>query len=281
MWIDTHCHLDDDAFAADVEQAITQASQAGVEAMLTQGTTFATSRKCLELAERFPTVFAAVSVHPNCLLADFTRTASPEEFLDRFQTLATHPQTCAIGETGLDAYWDDVPLDFQKIWLEHHLTLARLTRLPVVIHCRDAELPLLETLRHDFTRNGPVPGVIHSFSGDVAFLRECIELGFYISYSGSVTYTNKKFDALRETVPQVPADKLLVETDSPYLIPMPFRGKLEKNQPALVAHTGTFLAKLRDVPVSQLAAQTTANARRLFFGGTEPGKTADYFPERV
>lgn len=264
MLFDTHCHLDDDAFSDDVSSVVAAAKAAGVELMLTQGTTISSSLDSIALSESFPGVYAAVAIHPNCLMEEIPQFGSVDAFLDIFTKMAENPKVRAIGETGLDLYWDDTPLEIQKKFLAAHYELARRTKLPVIIHCRDAEAPLLEVTRADFEANGPVPGVIHSFSGDSEFLAACLELGFHISYSGCVTFTNKKLDALRETVPLVPADKILVETDSPYLAPMPYRGKVKRNTPELVVHTARFLAALRCVPEEKLCEQTTENARKLF-----------------
>lgn len=264
MLIDTHCHLDDEVFEDDAEQVASAARTAGVEMMLTQGTTIASSLDCITLTEKCTGVFAAVAIHPNCLMDEIPKFGSVDVFYEIFTKMAQNPCVRAIGETGLDLYWDDTPLEIQKKYLRHHYELARRTDLPIVIHCRDAEDAFLDVTRQEFSENGRVPGVIHSFSGDSDFLSECLELGFYISYSGSITFTNKKFDALRATVPRVPSDRILVETDSPYLAPVPFRGKVKRNTPALVVHTAKFAAELRQISEDELAQWTTANARRLF-----------------
>jgi len=264
MLFDTHCHLDDEAFSEDVSSVVSAAKAAGVELMLTQGTTISSSLDSIALAEAFPGVYAAVAIHPNCLLQEIPQFGSVEAFLELFTKMAENPKVRAIGETGLDLYWDDTPLDVQKKYLAAHYELSRRTKLPVVIHCRDAEEPLLEVTRADFEKNGPTPGVIHSFSGNTEFLAACLELGFHISFSGCVTFTNKKLDALRETVPLVPEEKILVETDSPYLAPVPYRGKVKRNSPELVVHTARFLAELRGVTEEAFGEQTTRNAKKLF-----------------
>ncbi|MDO4584257.1 MAG: TatD family hydrolase [Planctomycetia bacterium] len=264
-FVDTHCHLDDEAFSDDLSEVLAASSAAGVEKMVVPGTSLASSERCVALSEAFAEIWSAVAIHPNCLteeLEKFPELSQKETFLERMSTLAAHPRVCAIGETGLDLYWQETPLEIQKRFLAWHLELARQKEVPVLLHCREAEAELLEVVRHDFQRHGPVRGILHSFSGNRAFLEDCLELGFLISYSGSVTYTNRKFDALRETVPYVPDDRLLVETDSPYLIPVPFRGKREKNLPALVVHTAECLAALRTTTLEEIAEQTTRNACR-------------------
>lgn len=264
MLIDTHCHLDDEAFVEDVAQVVAAARDAGVKKMLTQGTSISSSLDCIALAEEFPEVYAAVAIHPNCLLEEIPAFGSGDVFLDIFTKMAENTRVRAIGETGVDLYWHDVPIEIQKKFLALHFELSRRTKLPVVVHCRDAEEALLEVARQDFEQNGPAPGVVHSFSGDAAFLKECLDLGFHISYSGSVTFKNKCFEPLRETVPLVPEDRLLVETDSPYLTPMPFRGKIKRNTPEMVLHTARFVAQLRGLSEEKLQTLTTENAQRLF-----------------
>ena len=265
---DTHCHLDDDAFQTDAAEVVAAAQAAGVRQMLTLGVTWESSLNCIRLAETLPGVYAAVAIHPNELMRDLETWQDDAVFFERFGQLADHPRVIAIGETGLDLHWDDTPLEIQQAFLVKHLELARRTGLPVSLHCREAEDALLETVRRDFEKNGPARGILHSFSGDEAFLRACLDLGFFISYSGCVTFTNKKLASLRATVPLVPDDRILVETDSPYLTPMPFRGKIPRNTPEMVVHTAAFVAELRGTTAEAFAAQSTANANRLFLKTT-------------
>ena len=268
MLIDTHCHLDDAAFADDVPVVVENCTNSGIGKMLAPGTTRRSSEACIALAERFPNVFAGVAVHPECLLEEIqnfsSQAAAEADFFRFFEPLTRHEKVAAVGETGLDLYWKETPLEIQISFLRLHLELARRASLPIILHCRDAEQELLECVREDFSRNGTVPGVIHSFSGGLEFLHDCLDLGFYISFSGSVTFTNKKFNALRETVPAVPADRILVETDSPYLAPMPLRGRVPRNEPSFVIHTASYIALLRQTDLEEFSLQTTANAERLF-----------------
>jgi TatD DNase family protein len=169
----------------------------------------------------------------------------------------------ALGETGLDRYWDYAPIELQRDYFDRHLRISQEHNLAVVIHCREAHADLLPMLRAAAAR-GPLRGVLHAFAGDTAMAAECLALGLYVSFAGNVTYTNKKFQALREAAVTIPADRILIETDSPYLTPEPHRGKQRRNEPALVAHTAAALAALRDVPLDEFVRQTTANARRLF-----------------
>ena len=177
--------------------------------------------------------------------------------------MAERPRVVAIGETGLDRYWDYSPIELQRDYFDRHLQLSQRLDLPIIIHCREAEKDLLPMLRTAVGR-GTLRGVIHSFSGDTDFARACLEMGLYISFAGAVTYRNKKFGALREAARSIPDDRILIETDSPYLTPHPLRGKVKRNEPANVVHTAACLAELRGTELEPFAALTTANARRLF-----------------
>src|SRR5207253_8206062 len=174
--------------------------------------------------------------------------------------LATSPKVVALGETGLDRHWDFTPFPQQEDYFARHLELARKLSLPVVIHCREAEADVVRMLRADFERHGPVRGVMHSFTGDLATAEACLAMGLYISFAGMVTYKNAQ--NLRDVAASVLLDRLLVETDSPYLAPVPVRGR--RNEPAFVRHTALCLAQVKDVPLETLAEHTTRNARALF-----------------
>jgi TatD DNase family protein len=256
-YFDTHAHLDADEFNGDRSDALRRAEDAGVQNMLCVGLTATSSEAAVQLAESNAAVLAAVGIHPN----------STHEVADgdwqRILALLDHPRVVALGETGLDRYWDFAPLTLQQEYFERHLTLSQQTGLPVIIHCRDAAADLLPML-HDASSRGPLRGVLHAFSGDAAFAGECLARGLHISFAGNVTYPNKKFESLRDAARSVPDDRLLIETDSPYLVPQLFRGKQKRNEPANVVHTAAFLADLRGVSVDTIAAITTANARSLF-----------------
>jgi TatD DNase family protein len=256
-YIDTHLHLDQEEFDADRDAVIERSRQAGVEAMLSVGISADSSQATLRLAETHEDIYAAVGIQPNyCAQAT-------EDDWQRIVAMADHRRVVALGETGLDRYWDYAPFDVQEDYFDRHLRLAAERGLPVVIHCRDAEAELLKLLRAAAAR-GPLRGVLHAFSGEAATATECLELGLCVSFAGMVTYKNKKFEPLRAVAAAVPHDRILIETDSPYLVPHPLRGKQKRNEPANVAYTARCLAELRGVSPEQLAAQTTANARRLF-----------------
>jgi TatD DNase family protein len=255
-YFDTHTHLDQQDFETDRGETIARARQAGVETMLCVAATADSSQAAIRLAEQY-SIFAAVGIHPNS-----TAEAGPDDW-NRVVAMIEHPRVVALGETGLDRYWDFAPLSLQQEYFERHLQLARQHDLPVLIHCRDAAADLMPMLRAA-AAGGPIRGVLHAFSGDADWAAECLALGLFISFAGNVTYSNKKFESLRAAAKTIPDDRLLIETDSPYLVPQIFRGKQKRNEPANVVHTAAFLAELRGVPVEQLAAATTANALRLF-----------------
>ena len=255
--IDTHAHLDDERLADDLAEMLTRAAEAGVEAVVCPGINGASSEAVVRLAEQHALLHAAVGIQPN-----YGAEAQSDEW-DRIVALVDRGTVVALGETGLDRHWDFTPMDLQRDFFDRHLQLAQTRDLPVIIHCREAERDVLDMLREAVAR-GPLRGVIHAFSGDVAFAEACLDLGMHISLAGPVTYTNKKFDPLREAALVVPDDRLVIETDSPYLVPHPLRGKRKRNEPALMRHTAERLAELRRVEVETFIAQTTANARSLF-----------------
>jgi TatD DNase family protein len=256
MFFDTHAHLDQPEFDADRSAVIARARAAGVETMLCPAVDADSSQAVLELAEEFD-LPAAVGIHPNS-----TAEAGPDDW-QRVERLSSHPHVVALGETGLDRYRDHSPLACQQEYLDRHMRLAQAHDLPVILHCRDAASELMPMLREAAAR-GTLCGVLHAFSGDASLTAECVALGLYISFAGNLTYTNRKFDVLRAAAQTVPDDRLLIETDSPYLVPQVFRGKQQRNEPANVVHTAAFLAELRGAKVEQIASLTTANARRCF-----------------
>jgi TatD DNase family protein len=259
--IDTHAHLDSDQFATELHEVLQRARDFGVEAIVCPSTSRTSAEAvlalCTTLAKSVPAVFAGVAIHPNeCVHA------GADDF-EQIVTLAGNPGVVAIGETGLDRYWDTTPFAMQIDFFQRHLGLAQDRDLPIIIHCREAEADLLPILV-EATANRPLRGVLHSFSGNVDFAASCLALGLDISFSGNVTYKNKKFAPIREAARAIPGDRILIETDSPYLMPEPLRGRQPCNEPAYVAHTAAFLAELRGQPLAEFLAQTTANARRLF-----------------
>jgi TatD DNase family protein len=252
--IDTHAHLDDPRFQEDLPAVLDRAAAAGVRRVITIATTAPTSALAVELAARHETVFATVGIQPNHV-AEATATA-----WDEVVRLVTAARVVGVGETGLDRYWDHTPFAQQEDYFARHLELARTHRRAVVIHCREAEADVVRMLRADFDRHGPVLGVMHSFTGDGATAQACLGMGLYLSFAGMLTYKNAQ--ALRDVAASIPLERLLVETDSPYLAPMPVRG--QRNEPAHVVHTAACLARLKGVEIGVLAEATTRNARALF-----------------
>ena len=252
--IDTHAHLDDGRFADDLPAVLERAVAAGVQRVVTIATTAPSSAACLELAARHPMLAATVGIQPNEVAE-----AGPSDW-DAVVRLAEKPAVVALGETGLDRYWDRTPFTQQEDYFARHLALARRIGRGVVIHCREADADVVRMLRDEYDKHGPVRGVMHSFTGKLETARACMEMGLYISFAGMLTYKNAQ--DLRDVAAQLPAARVLVETDSPYLAPVPVRGK--RNEPAYVAHTAACLASLLGLSADALAGRTTQNARALF-----------------
>ncbi len=251
--VDTHAHLDEDTFSQDVDEVIARAVSSGVTAMLAVATTLESSRATIALAARVPQVFAAVGIHPN-----YAVQAKPGDW-EAIEELAASPKVVAIGETGLDRYWDHTPFDVQLDYFRRQIDLAKQRGLPFIVHCREAEPDVVSALR-EAAGEGQLKGIMHSFCGGRATLDAALELGLHISFAGMLTF--KKNIELRELANSVPLDRLLVETDSPYLAPQPHRGK--RNEPAFVRHTAECLAEIHGRTLDEMAAITTENAARLF-----------------
>jgi TatD DNase family protein len=253
-FFDTHAHLDAEEFDSDRAEVVARANAAGVANIIAIGTTAATSAHCVEIASQHAGVYAAVGIQPN-----YVHEAAPGDW-DRVVELAKQPGVVALGETGLDRYWDYAPFDLQQDYFDRHLRLSQATGLPFVIHMRDCDIDILQLLREAHAR-GPLRGVMHSFTGPAEMAAECVAIGLYISFAGMVTY--KKSDDLRATAVTIPADRILIETDSPYLSPEPIR-KIRRNEPAHLIHTAHCLAEARGESLEQFAAHTTQNSKALF-----------------
>jgi TatD DNase family protein len=260
LLFDTHAHLDDEAFAPDLNAVLARAEQAGVAAILCPGITADSSEAAVRLAAEQAGLVAAVGIQPN-----YCAQAEAGDW-QRIVSLVNQPRVVAIGETGLDRHWDFTPFEVQRDYFDRHLRLAQQHGLPVIVHCREADDEVLAML-HDASGRGPLRGVLHAFSSNLEVADECLDLGLFVSFAGSVTYTNKKFEDLRKAAVTIPDDRLLIETDSPYLTPHPLRGAQKRNEPANVRLVAQCLAELRGQSVEQVAALTTENARRLFGAG--------------
>ena len=252
---DTHAHLDDERFKDDLPAVLERAKAAGVRCIVAVATTWASCVRMEELAHTYAGVLSPTAgLHPNHVAE-----SAPEDW-DRVAALVRQGKTVGIGETGLDRHWDTTPFSLQEDYFARHLALARETKRPVIIHCRECEPDILRMLREDFERHGPVKGVMHSFCGSKETAEACLEMGLHLSFAGMLTYKNAQ--DLRDMAKALPLDRLMVETDSPYLAPVPVRGK--RNEPAFVAHTAACLAGVLGVELEELARRTTANARELF-----------------
>ena len=258
---DTHCHLDFDAFNGDRDAVISRARHAGIVRILNPGVDLSSSRKALELAEKYEEVFVACGVHPN------DARSWDEDTLLELKRITNHPKVVAIGEVGLDYYRDRAPKDMQKQILVQQLALATEVGLPVVIHNRQATddtMDLLSAWHADLVVSSlPLaehPGVMHSFSGDREIAMRAIDLNFVIGITGPVTYRNS--EDLRQVVKSTPISALLVETDAPFLTPQPRRG--ERNEPAYVTWVIEKIAEIHSLPIQAVGEQTIANSYNLF-----------------
>lgn len=253
MFVDSHCHLNYKGLAEQQAAVLERARGAGVAKMLNISTRASEWDEVIAVAEREPDVWASVGIHPH--EADIHPDVETETLVER----ARHPRVVGIGESGLDFYYDRSDRDRQRASFRSHIAAAREAGLPIIVHTRDAEADTAEILRDELGK-GAFTGVIHCFTGTADFAREALDLGFYISISGIVTFKNAR--DLAATAKDIPADRLLIETDAPFLAPVPHRGK--PCEPAFVADTARFLADLRGEPVERLADYTSANFDALF-----------------
>lgn len=253
MLIDSHCHLDFPDFAEERAAVVARAVAAGVGRMITISTRVRRFDQIRQIAEEHPEVWCSVGTHPHNAAEELDVTA------DELVALAQHPRVVAIGEAGLDYFYDHAPRDAQAQGLRTHIDAARRTQLPLVIHARDADDDMIAILR-DETGKGAFPFVLHCFSSGAELAREGVALGGYVSFSGILTF--KRSEELRAIARTVPRDRLLVETDAPYLAPMPHRGR--RNEPAYVVNTARVLAETIGVDTDEIARLTTENALRLF-----------------
>ena len=257
--IDSHCHLDMDRFDADRDEVIERARAAGVTPMITIGAggAMASNYAAVELARQHADIYATVGVHPH------DASTVDDAVVAEIARLAEDPKVVGIGETGLDFYYDNSPRAQQEAAMRRFVVLARERRLPLVVHVRDAYDLCAQIIREE--RLGDAGGVIHCFSGDRNAARLFLDLGLYLSFSGIVTFKNA--EELRQAAKITPGDRLLIETDAPFLAPIPLRGK--RNEPSFVLHSAALLAQVRGEPVDDLLGDTADNARRLFRLGSK------------
>ncbi len=253
MLVDSHCHLDFDAFDEDRDAVVTRAREAGVGLMLTISTRVRRHDAVRAIAETYADVYCSAGTHPH-------QAAEEQDVLAQdLLRLCEHPKVVAIGEAGLDYYYDHSPRDVQAESFRHHIAASRESGLPLIIHARDADADMIAILEEERGK-GAFPFVLHCYSSGPELAAAGIRLGGHVSFSGIVTFRNS--DALRQIARNVPHDRLLVETDAPFLAPVPMRGK--RNEPAFVAHTAAHLAATLEMEPERLAALTSANFFRLF-----------------
>ncbi|NHM33480.1 TatD family hydrolase [Neobacillus terrae] len=252
MLFDTHVHLNDEQYKEDLEEVIARAQEMGVSEMTVVGFDRPTIKKAMELAEKYEFIYACVGWHPVDAI-DMT-----EEDLKWIEELTSHPKVVAIGEMGLDYHWDKSPKDIQKEVFRKQIRLAKKVKLPIVIHNREATADIVEILKEEGAEE--VGGIMHCFSGSVETAKECVEMNFYISLGGPVTFKNAKKP--KEVADEVPLEKLLIETDCPYLAPHPYRGK--RNEPGYVRLVAEQIADIKGISLEEVANVTTRNAREIF-----------------
>ena len=251
--IDTHCHLDEESLTEDLDNVLEAARQTGVETIITIGTNAESSRRSVDLAEKYDCVVAVVGIHPN-----YCSELKSGDW-ETIEELAAHPRVVAVGETGLDRYWDYAPIDVQREYFLRHLELSATIEKPFVVHCREADEEVRDVLR-EAAKTQPLHGVMHSFCQSAESAKECLDLGMHLSFTGMLTF--KKNVELRELAASLPPERIFVETDAPYLAPVPNRGK--RNEPAFVRFTLECLAEAHGVSADDMAIMTTENARRFF-----------------
>jgi TatD DNase family protein len=270
MLIDSHCHLDFPDFAGELDAVVARAQAAGVGRIVTISTRVKRHAEVLAIAERFPDVYCSVGTHPHNAHEELDVTA--DELIARTR----HPKVVAIGEAGLDYHYDYSPRDAQEHGFRNHITAARATGLPLVIHSREADDDMARILEEE-TGKGAFPAVLHCFTGSRELAERAIALGLFISFTGILTF--KKSDDLRSIAKSLPAGRVLVETDAPYLAPGRYRGK--RNEPAYVTETAQVLAETRGVSLDEIARETNAGFFRLFSKVPRPEAGADKFMQAV
>ena len=262
MLVDSHCHLDFDVFDEDRQETIQRARNAGVATMVTICTRVTRFDEIRAIAESDENIWCSVGIHPH--QAEEEPVISVDDLVSR----ATHPKVIGIGETGLDYYYDNSPRELQETSFRTHIAASRETGLPLIVHTRDADDDMADILE-DEMGNGAFPGVLHCFSSGRQLAQRALDIGFYISLSGIVTFKNAQ--DLRDIAKDVPVDRILVETDSPFLAPIPNRGK--RNEPSFVVDTAAKVAELKDVDKDALSIASTENFFRLFNKAKRPATT--------
>ncbi|MGC9935140.1 TatD family hydrolase [Priestia aryabhattai] len=252
MLFDTHVHLNAEQYEDDLQEVINRALEKGVQNMVVVGFDEPTIKKAIQIAETYDFIYASVGWHPVDAI-DVT-----DEHLAWIEELAQHPKVVALGEMGLDYHWDKSPKEVQKDVFRRQIRLARKVKLPIIIHNRDATEDVVTILKEEHVEE--VGGIMHCFTGSIEVAKQCMDMNMYISFGGPVTFKNAKKP--KEVAAELPLDKLLIETDCPYLTPHPFRGK--RNEPGYVSYVAEQIAELKGITYEELADITTANAKKLF-----------------
>ncbi|HZG60907.1 MAG TPA: TatD family hydrolase [Anoxybacillus sp.] len=252
MLFDTHAHLNAIQYNDDLQEVIDRALEEGVSNIVVVGFDRPTISRAIELAEQYPFIYAAVGWHPVDAI-DMT-----EDDLQMIEQLAAHPKVVALGEMGLDYYWDKSPKEVQKEVFRKQIALAKKVKLPIIIHNREATADIIEILKEE--NAAEVGGIMHCFTGSVEVAKQCIDMNFYISFGGPVTFKNAKKP--KEVAKEIPLEHLLIETDCPYLTPHPFRGK--RNEPSYVKYVAEAIAELKGISFEEVAQKTFDNAKKIF-----------------
>ena len=252
MIIDSHCHLDFSPLGDHIDQVVSRASDAGVSHMLCVAVDFEAIPSMVKKTEPFDQISTSVGIHPNSSLQ------SPDPSMEQLHQLTQQKGVVAIGETGLDYFRSSGQLDWQRDRFRRHIELAKETKLPLIIHSRDAQDDTIALMKSEKAEE--IGGVMHCFTGDWEFAKKSLDMGFYISFSGIVTFSSAK--NIQEVATKVPHDRFMVETDAPYLTPAPYRGKT--NEPAYVTHVAQFISTLRNCSYQQVCEETSSNFFNLF-----------------
>lgn len=256
MFIDTHAHLNYPEITDNITEYLERAVDSGVEAIIIPATTYRTSLDIIELAQKHKMLYAAVGIHPT-ELSDFE-----DSHLAKIEELTKENKVVAIGEIGLDYYWEPYDKELEIKVFTEQLKIAKQSSLPVIIHNRNSTDDMMRIVKEEY-ENGKLKGQFHSFSAGIINAAECIKMGFYISFTGNITYKpNESTYISYEIVKNTPAEFLLLETDTPYLPPVPYRGK--RNEPSYVKHTAAKIAELKDISLEELGSITTQNAKKLY-----------------
>ncbi|MGF7058413.1 TatD family hydrolase [Brassicibacter mesophilus] len=252
MLIDSHAHLDDERFDKDRDKVIKDLTKDGIEIVINPGADVASSVKSVSLSQKYDNIYAAVGVHPHEVKT------MDETTIELLRSLSKKEKVVAIGEIGLDYHYDNSPREVQKKWFIEQIKLAKELDLPVIIHEREAQQDMYDILKEH--ADGKFKGVLHCFSGSLEMAREYLKMGFYLSFAGPVTFKNAKTP--KEVAKNIPLERMLVETDSPYLTPEPNRGK--RNEPLNVRYVAAMIAELRGVSFEEIAQKTSQNVKKLF-----------------